>query len=76
MKNNSDKIIIFILIGLFVIYIGNSYKEKKENNMYKILPQKYTVCNKSIYVTDFTYNNELDVQQLLNEIECLCKNNC
>lgn len=76
MKNNSDKIIIFILIGLFVIYIGNSYKEKKEDNMYKILPQKYTVCNKSIYVTDFTYNNELDVQQLLNEIECLCKNNC
>ena len=76
MKNNSDKLIIFILIGLFVIYIGNSYKEKKENNMYKILPQKYTVCNKSIYVTDFTYNNELDVQQLLNEIECLCKNNC
>ena len=76
MKNNSDKIIIFILIGLFVIYIGNSYKEKKENNMYKILPQKYTVCNKSIYVTDFTYNNELDVHQLLNEIECLCKNNC
>lgn len=76
MKNNSDKIIIFILIGLFVIYIGNSYKEKKENNMYKILPQKYTVCNNSIYVTDFTYNNELDVQQLLNEIECLCKNNC
>lgn len=76
MKNNSDKIIIFILIGLFLIYIGNSYKEKKENNMYKILPQKYTVCNKSIYVTDFTYNNELDVQQLLNEIECLCKNNC
>lgn len=76
MKNNSDKIIIFILIGLFVIYIGNSYKEEKENNMYKILPQKYTVCNNSIYVTDFTYNNELDVQQLLNEIECLCKNNC
>ena len=76
MKNNSDKIIIFILIGLFVIYIGNSYKEKKEDNMYKILPQKYTVCNKSIYVTNFTYNNELDVQQLLNEIECLCKDNC
>lgn len=76
MKNSTDKIIIFILIGLFVVYIGNSYKEKKEDNMYKILPQKYTVCNKSIYVTNFTYNNELDVQQLLNEIECLCKNNC
>lgn len=76
MKNSTDKIIIFILIGLFVVYIGNSYKEKKEDKMYKILPQKYTVCNKSIYVTNFTYNNELDVQQLLNEIECLCKNNC
>lgn len=75
MNDRVDKIIIGVLIGLFVLYI---YYNNKSNNsdMYHIDTKPYRVCNKNIYITDYTYNNTLNAQEMLNEIECLCNNNC
>ena len=75
MDNKFDKIIIGIIVGLFVLYI---YYSNRSNNsdMYHIESKLYKVCNENIYITDYTYNNTLDVQEMLNEIECLCNNNC
>lgn len=75
MNNKVDKIIIAVLIGVFVLYI---YCNDKSNNndMYHIDNKSYQVCNKNIYITDYTYNNTLNTQELFNEIECICNNNC
>jgi hypothetical protein len=73
MNNKVDKIIIGVIIALFLVYFYNVEKENNEN-MYKIEPKAYNVCGKQIYITDFTYGNNLDSEALLNEIEYICKN--
>lgn len=75
MKDNFDKCIIAGLIILFIIYIAKMSDNNNKNN-YKIDNKEYMVCGKNIYITDFTYNNELNGQALMNEIECICQNKC
>ena len=73
MNNKVDKIIIGIIIALFLVYLYNVEKGNNEN-MYKIEPKAYNVCGKQIYITDFTYDNNLDNKALFDEIEYICKN--
>ncbi len=73
MNNKIDKIIIGIIIALFIVYLYNVEKGNNEN-MYKIEPKAYNVCGKQIYITDFTYDNNLDSEALFDEIEYICKN--
>lgn len=73
MNNKIDKIIIGIIIALFIVYLYNVEKGNNEN-MYKIEPKAYKVCGKQIYITDFTYDNNLDSKALFDEIEYICKN--
>lgn len=73
MNNKIDKIIIGIIIALFIVYLYNVEKGNNEN-MYKIEPKAYNVCGKQIYITGFTYDNNLDSEALFNEIEYICKN--
>ncbi len=75
MKDNFDKYIIVGIVILFILYIANMADNNKEDK-YKIENKKYTVCGENIYITNFTNNNELNGQALLDEIECLCKNKC
>lgn len=73
MNNKIDKIIIEIIIALFIVYLYNVEKGNNEN-MYKIEPKAYKVCGEQIYITDFTYDNNLDSKALFDEIEYICKN--
>ena len=75
MNNKIDKIIIGFIIILFIVYFYNVEKDNKEN-MYKIDSESHMICGKQIYITDFTYDNNLNVKELFDEIECICKNEC
>jgi len=75
MKDNFDKYIIAGIIILFILYIAN-IADNDNKDKYRIEQKEYKICGKNIYVTDYTYNDELNVQALMNEIECICNNNC
>lgn len=75
MNNKVDKIIIGIIIILFIVYFYNIEKDNNEN-MYKIDSDPHMICGKQIYITNFTYDNNLDSEELFDEIECICKNEC
>lgn len=74
MNNKFDKIIIGILVGIFASYIYYNIKDNN-NDMYHIDTKPYKLCNKNIYITDYTYNNTLNVEEMLSEIEYICNNN-
>lgn len=72
-NNSFEKIIIIILICACVYLILSKSKEKEETNYYiDSLPHK--VCDKTIYITDFTHSNTLNIDELLDEIEYICNN--
>lgn len=72
MKFNIEKIIIGILICICIYSFFSKIKEREETYYY-IEQKPYKICNKKIYVTDFTYDQTLDIQSLFNEIEYACK---
>lgn len=71
MNNNFDKIIIFGIICLFGWYILSNI-DKSNENKYIIEKANGRICGKEIYITDFTYNDELITEDLLEEIEYIC----
>jgi hypothetical protein len=73
MKNDMfDKIIIIVLICICAYQFLSKTRQRNESHYY-IDPMPYEICGKKIYVTDFTYNSNLDIQSLFNEIEYICK---
>lgn len=77
MKNNKfDKLIIIILICV-CIYLFLSNLNKKEDTYYHIDSLPHEICGEEIYITDFTSEppnkKELNIKELLNEIEYICK---
>lgn len=77
MKNNFDKICIFAIILILGLYILNSINSKNDNE-YKVIINKdpIKVCGKEMYITNHSYNNEILIYELIDEIECACNKNC
>jgi hypothetical protein len=72
-NNSFEKIIIVVLICVCGYLLLSKTKEKEETNYY-IDSLPHEVCGKTIYITDFTYSNTLNIDRLLDEIEYVCKN--
>ena len=74
--NDTLKFILGItaIIG-FIWYINESNLKKDNDNQYyvKIFKKQISVCGKNTFITDFTYGDELDVYELIDEIEALCE---
>lgn len=77
MENKFDKICIFAIIIIFGLFILNKINST-DNNEYKVIINKnpIKVCNEEIYITDHSYNNEILIYELIDEIECVCNKNC
>lgn len=70
MNATLKNILIFVGIILF-IWCLNKYTTSKEDNTYtiKLNNEPYTICGKDIYISNFTYNNELNLSELIDSIE-------
>ena len=72
---------IFGILIFFVALFGIAYiydlfvKNSANDDIYTvdIFKNDIEICSKNIYIKDFTYNDELDLYELLNEIEFICR---
>lgn len=77
MNQNFDKFFIIAIVILFGWYIFHLI-DKNSENKYKVIINKepLNVCGKDIYITNHSYNDEILIYELIDEIECICKNQC
>lgn len=69
------KAILVIIVFILVIYIlQESEKRNINNNVYetKISKYEYSICGTNISIDDYLYNNELNLNELLNSIKEIC----
>lgn len=73
MNDALKKTLIFGGIVLSVWWF-NKYIIPKRDNIYTIElnSEPYTICGKDIYISNFTYNNELNLSELIDSIEYNC----
>lgn len=77
MNNNLKTIIVIGAIIIFVLLL-NYYNTSKDNdNKYTITldNNKINVCGEEFYITNYTYNDEILIDDLIKEIEYICQEN-
>ena len=75
--NDNIKAILTVGGVIIAIILLNSYiNSKSEDNEYsiKLNNEKMTICGQDIYITDYTYNDEILLDDLIEEIEYICNN--
>ena len=63
-----------LLFLLFFLTIGCA----KRANEYRVIinEEPVKICDKELYITNYSYNNEILIYELIDEINCICNNNC
>ena len=77
MNDNLKAIIVIGVIIIFVLLL-NYYNTSKDNdNEYTVNldDNKINVCGKEIYITNYTYNDEILIDDLIRELEYICQKN-
>ena len=76
MNDNIKAILTIGGIIIIVLLLNNYNTSKDDNNKYSVnlSNEKISVCGHEIYITDYTYNNEILLNNLIDEIEYICQN--
>lgn len=76
MNNNFKYLITILAIIAFLYFINYQEKRKSEDDNYNVeVPKKViTVCGKELWITDFSYDDNIDIYSLISEIEYICEN--
>ena len=75
--NDNIKAILTIGVIVIIVFLLNNYNTSKNNDSkYNVTlnNEKVSVCGHEIYITDYTYNDEILLDDLINEIEHICQN--
>lgn len=75
--NDNIKAILTVGGVIIAIMLLNTYiNSKSEDNEYsiKLNNEKISACGQEIYITDYTYNDEILLDDLIEEIEYICNN--
>ena len=71
------KVILGIIGFIIIVLLINDYNVSKDNDdKYSVIlnDKKISVCGQEIYVTNYTYNDEILLDDLIDEIEYICQN--
>lgn len=74
--NNHLKTIIAIGVIIIFVLLLNYYNTSKDNdNEYTVIldDNKINVCGEEIYITNYTYNDEILIDDLIRELEYICQ---
>lgn len=74
--NNHLKTIIAIGAIIIFVLLLNYYNTSKDNdNEYIVIldDNKINVCGEEIYITNYTYNDEILIDDLIRELEYICQ---
>ena len=77
MTNETIKVILGIIGFIIIVLLINDYNVSKDNDdKYSVIlnDKKISVCGQEIYVTNYTYNDEILLGDLIDEIEYICQN--
>lgn len=77
MTNETIKVILGIIGFIIIVLLINDYNVSKDNDdKYSVIlnDKKISVCGQEIYVTNYTYNDEILLDDLIDEIEYICQN--
>ena len=77
MTNETIKVILGIIGFIIIVLLINDYNVSKDNDdKYSVIlnDKKISVCGQEIYVTNYIYNDEILLDDLINEIEYICQN--
>ena len=77
MANETIKVILGIIGFIIIVLLINDYNVSKDNDdKYSVIlnDKKISVCGQEIYVTNYTYNDEILLDDLIDEIEYICQN--
>lgn len=74
----NDHLKTIIAIGAIIIFVLllNYYNTSKDNdNEYTVIldDNKINVCGEEIYITNYTYNDEILINDLIRELEYICQ---
>lgn len=74
----NDHLKTIIAIGAIIIFVLllNYYNTSKDNdNEYTVIldNNKINVCGEEIYITNYTYNDEILINDLIRELEYICQ---
>lgn len=72
-ENNFTTIIIVIIFAIGIIFILNNNNNGDDKKYtIKLDDEPYYICGKEIYISNDSYNNELDIDNVIENIETLC----
>lgn len=77
MTNETIKVILGVIGFIIIVLLINDYNVSKDNDdKYSVIlnDKKISVCGQEIYVTNYTYNDEILLDDLIDEIEYICQN--
>ena len=77
MTNETIKVILGIIGFIIIVLLINDYNVSKDNDdKYSVIlnDKKISVCGQEIYITNYTYNDEILLDDLIDEIEYICQN--
>lgn len=75
--NETVKVVLCVVGFIIIVLLVTDYNTSKDNdNKYSVnlSNEKISVCGHEIYITDYTYNDEILLNNLIDEIEYICQN--
>ena len=77
MNDNLKAIIVIGAIIIFVLLLNYYNTSKDSDNEYTVNldDNKINVCGEEIYITNYTYNDEILIDDLIRELEYICQEN-
>ena len=76
MDDKSKLVAIIVIIIAFFYFTNYQSKRKSEDNNYnvKLSKEVINVCGEEIWITNFSYDDNIDIYSLISEIEYICEN--
>lgn len=74
MNDVFKSILIIGGIILFLIILDEDTTTKNNDDIYTIElnNEPYKICGENVYISNFTFNDEIIVDELIDEIEYIC----